>query len=316
MYMTQDSARPRPLAVAPQTELAGLRWVLTDIDDTLTSDGRLPAAAYAALEALDDAGIAVVPVTGRPAGWCDAIARHWPVAGVVGENGALWYALDRGARRMLRWQAQPEAERRLRRARLEALAEAAMAAVPGSAIAADQPFRLFDMAIDFCEDAGPLGLDAAEAIARVFRAGGAEAKVSSIHVNAWIGAWDKRAGIEALFAARFGDFAALAALALTPRELPTVGLDHLHAPLVSIREQATHVVAILLSGETISFRQLIAGAEQKGVVVARFLAVLELYQRGAIFFHQLEPLGELTMRWSAEPWFEENLANLGADYDN
>ncbi|WP_419899321.1 HAD family hydrolase [Roseomonas sp. USHLN139] len=208
--MTQDSARPRPLAVAPQTELAGLRWVLTDIDDTLTSDGRLPAAAYAALEALDDAGIAVVPVTGRPAGWCDAIARHWPVAGVVGENGALWYALDRGARRMLRWQAQPEAERRLRRARLEALAEAAMAAVPGSAIAADQPFRLFDMAIDFCEDAGPLGLDAAEAIARVFRAGGAEAKVSSIHVNAWIGAWDKRAGIEALFAARFGDFAALA----------------------------------------------------------------------------------------------------------
>ncbi len=210
MYMTQDSARPRPLAVAPQTELAGLRWVLTDIDDTLTSDGRLPAAAYAALEALDDAGIAVVPVTGRPAGWCDAIARHWPVAGVVGENGALWYALDRGARRMLRWQAQPEAERRLRRARLEALAEAAMAAVPGSAIAADQPFRLFDMAIDFCEDAGPLGLDAAEAIARVFRAGGAEAKVSSIHVNAWIGAWDKRAGIEALFAARFGDFAALA----------------------------------------------------------------------------------------------------------
>ncbi|WP_235035217.1 HAD family hydrolase [Roseomonas sp. 18066] len=208
--MTQESARPRPLAVAPQAELAGLRWVLTDIDDTLTSDGRLPAAAYAALEALDAAGIAVVPVTGRPAGWCDAIARHWPVAGVVGENGALWYALDRDARRMLRWQAQPEAERRLRRAGLEALAQAALAAVPGAAIAADQPFRLFDMAIDFCEDAGPLGLDAAEAIARVFRAGGAEAKVSSIHVNAWIGAWDKRAGIEAFFAARFGEFAQLA----------------------------------------------------------------------------------------------------------
>ncbi|ONG51760.1 HAD family hydrolase [Pseudoroseomonas deserti] len=210
MYMTQESAWPRPLAAAPQSELAGLRWVLTDIDDTLTSDGRLPAAAYAALEALDAAGIAVVPVTGRPAGWCDAIARHWPVAGVVGENGALWYALDRGARRMLRWQAQPEAERRLRRARLEALAQAAMAAAPGSAIAADQPFRLFDMAIDFCEDAGPLGLEAAEDIARVFRAGGAEAKVSSIHVNAWIGSWDKRAGIEALFAARFGNFADLA----------------------------------------------------------------------------------------------------------
>ncbi|RKK03739.1 HAD-IIB family hydrolase [Pseudoroseomonas wenyumeiae] len=207
MYMTQDSLRPRPLATAPASQLAALRWVLTDIDDTLTLDGRLPAAAYAALEALHDAGIAVVPVTGRPAGWCDAIARHWPVAAVVGENGALWYALDHGARRMLRWQAQPEAERLANQARLHALAAEALRVVPGSAIAADQPFRLFDVAVDFCEDAGPLGLDAAERIAEVFRAGGAEAKVSSIHVNAWIGGWDKRAGIEALFAARFQPFA-------------------------------------------------------------------------------------------------------------
>ena len=142
-----------------------------------------------------------------PPGWCDAIARHWPVAAVVGENGALWYAQDRAARRMLRWQAQPEAERLANQARLHALAAEALRAVPGSAIAADQPFRLFDVAVDFCEDAGPLGLDAAERIAAVFRAGGAEAKVSSIHVNAWIGGWDKLAGIEALFAARFRPFA-------------------------------------------------------------------------------------------------------------
>jgi segregation and condensation protein A len=111
------------------------------------------------------------------------------------------------------------------------------------------------------------------------------------------------------------DFAALATLALTPRELPTVGLDHLHAPLVSIREQAAHVVGMLRSGETLTFRQLIAGAEQKGVVIARFLAVLELYRHAAIAFEQLEPLGELTLRWTAEHWSQENLANLGADYD-
>ncbi|PWC28598.1 HAD family hydrolase [Pseudoroseomonas aestuarii] len=209
MYMTQESAPPRPLSDAPATGLAGLRYVLTDIDDTLTTDGRLPAEAYSALQALDAAGIAVIPVTGRPAGWCDAIARHWPVAAVVGENGALWYALDRQARRMLRWQAQTEAERLANRARLMALADAAMAAVPGAAIAADQPFRLFDVAVDFCEDAGPLDLGAARRIAQVFLDGGAEAKVSSIHVNAWIGGWDKRAGIEALFAARFRPFAAL-----------------------------------------------------------------------------------------------------------
>jgi len=111
------------------------------------------------------------------------------------------------------------------------------------------------------------------------------------------------------------DFAALATLAMTPREVPVVGLDHLHAPLVSIREQAAIVVGMLRHGEPMSFRQLVAGAEQKGVVVARFLAVLELYRRAALAFEQLEPLGELTLRWTAEHWSEENLSNLGADYD-
>jgi segregation and condensation protein A len=112
-----------------------------------------------------------------------------------------------------------------------------------------------------------------------------------------------------------GDFAALAALAFAPRELPTVGLDHLHAPLISIREQAAHVVALLRGGEPMSFRQLIAGADQKGVIIARFLAVLELYRQGSIAYDQLEPLGELTLHWTAEHWNDDSLANLGADYD-
>lgn len=112
------------------------------------------------------------------------------------------------------------------------------------------------------------------------------------------------------------DFAALAALALAPKTVPTVGFDHLHAPLISIREQAAQVVAMLRRGEPMNFRQLIAGVEVKGVVVARFLAVLELYRHAAISFEQLEPLGELTLRWSAESWSDEKLAALGADYDN
>jgi segregation and condensation protein A len=111
------------------------------------------------------------------------------------------------------------------------------------------------------------------------------------------------------------DFAALAMLAFTPREIPVVGLDHLHAPLVSIREQAAHVVAMLRQGGAVSFRQLIAGADQRGVVVARFLAVLELYRHAALTFEQLEPLGELTLTWSAQHWSDESLASLGADYD-
>jgi segregation and condensation protein A len=111
------------------------------------------------------------------------------------------------------------------------------------------------------------------------------------------------------------DFAALALLAFTPREIPVVGLDHLHAPLVSIREQAAMVVALLRGGGPMTFRQLVAGVELKGVVIARFLAILELYRHAAIHFEQLEPLGELTVQWSAANWSEENLANLGADYD-
>ncbi|MBG6053621.1 segregation and condensation protein A [Salinibacterium sp. CAN_S4] len=110
------------------------------------------------------------------------------------------------------------------------------------------------------------------------------------------------------------DFAAIASLAFAPREIPSVGLDHLHAPLISIREQAAYVVAMLRRGETLTFRQLISGADQKGVIIARFLAVLELYRGAFIGFDQLEPLGELHIHWSAEHWTDDSLANLGSDY--
>lgn len=111
------------------------------------------------------------------------------------------------------------------------------------------------------------------------------------------------------------DFAAIATLALTPRELPTLGLDHLHAPLVSIREQAQVLVRRLRSGSPASFRELVADADTPGVIVARFLAVLELYRRAAVLLHQELPLGELTVQWSAADWNDEELATLGNDYD-
>jgi len=111
------------------------------------------------------------------------------------------------------------------------------------------------------------------------------------------------------------DFAALAVLAFAPKEIPTVGLDHLHAPLVSIREQAAVVVRMLRDAGTLTFRQLIAGIGEPGIVVARFLSVLELYRHAALSFDQDEPLGELILQWTAVRWTDENLAALGADYD-
>ena len=111
------------------------------------------------------------------------------------------------------------------------------------------------------------------------------------------------------------DFAALAMLAFAPKEIPTVGLDHLHAPLVSIREQAAVVVTMLRSAGSLTFRDLVTGVTGRGVVIARFLSVLELYRHAALSFEQVEPLGDLTLTWTAERWSEENLAALGADYD-
>lgn len=180
-----------PLSAFPPVVAGQLVAVLTDIDDTLTEDGRLPASAYAALERLAAAGLAVVPITGRPAGWCDMIARFWPVHGVVGENGAFYFRHDPATRRMIRLFDQPEAERRQNRARLDALATRILAEVPGAAISADQLYREVDLAIDFREDVAPLPPAAVDRIVALFEAEGAVAKVSSIHVNGWFGRHDK-----------------------------------------------------------------------------------------------------------------------------
>src|SRR5690606_37046026 len=183
--------RLRPLADFPRTAAAAVHTVFADIDDTLSTDGRLTAQAYGALEALRDAGPRLIPVTGRPAGWCDHIARMWPVDGVVGENGAFWFRYDHDARRMTRWFAKDAARRAADRVRLAELAQTILAAVPGCEVASDQLYREADLAIDFCEDVAPLDEAAVARIVELFEAAGATAKVSSIHVNGWFGDWDK-----------------------------------------------------------------------------------------------------------------------------
>jgi HAD superfamily hydrolase (TIGR01484 family) len=179
----------------------GVRAVLVDIDDTLTTEGKLTAQAYAALERLHSAGKLVVPVTGRPAGWCDHIARMWPVDAVVGENGAFYFFFAHG--RLQRRYADPPEARRDKRLRLEGLAETILRSVPGCALAADQAYRETDLAIDYCEDVPALPLEAAERIAELMRAAGLTARISSIHVNGWFGEYDKLAMTRRLFAERF-----------------------------------------------------------------------------------------------------------------
>jgi hypothetical protein len=194
----------RRLVEFPRDARRAVRHVLTDIDDTLTDRGRLGAKAYGALEALSAAGMTVVVVTGRPAGWCDMIARQWPVSAVVGENGACYMRYDAARGRMERRFWRDEAARAADRARLKTLGRRILREVPGTALASDQPYREADLAIDYCEDVPPLGPEAVERILALFRAAGATAKASSIHVNGWFGDYDKLAMTKRLFAEVFG----------------------------------------------------------------------------------------------------------------
>ena len=192
-----------PIEDFPRLDKSAIRFVLTDIDDTLTVNGRLPAAVFVAMEALQTAGIRVLPITGRPAGWCDHIARMWPVDGLVGENGAFYFRYDNDEKKMIRRYWKPEKERAADKRRLDAIRRRVLATVPGCAVAADQAYRAADLAIDFCEDVPALSMDAAETIKDIFEATGATAKISSIHVNGWFGDYDKLAMARLLFEEAF-----------------------------------------------------------------------------------------------------------------
>jgi len=194
---------PVPLSTMPDVVRRGVRFVLADIDDTVSTHGRITARAYAAMERLQAEGKCVIPITGRPAGWCDHIARMWPVDAVVGENGAFYMRYDRASRKLVRRFMVDEATRAAQRAQLAVLAQTILREVPGAAIASDQPYRETDLAVDFCEDVPPLSRAAVDRIVAAMQAAGLTAKVSSIHVNGWFGAYDKLTTTRMLLAEAF-----------------------------------------------------------------------------------------------------------------
>jgi len=178
-----------------------INLVFTDIDDTLTSEGRLGSLAYNKLWQLQESGVHVVPVTGRPAGWCEMIARMWPVNGVIGENGAFYFQYKN--KKMKRVFAISDEERRSHQIKLKAIEAKILHNVTGSALASDQFCRLFDLAIDFCEDVKPLPKESVQTIVSIFKKHGATAKISSIHVNGWFGDYDKKTMCEIFYRDQF-----------------------------------------------------------------------------------------------------------------
>lgn len=197
------AAAPRPLAAFPRERLAGVRVVLTDVDGTLTTGGRMTATALAALERLHETGLLVIAVTGGPAGWCDHMARAWPIDAAVGESGAFWFRRLPGGGLERRF-AVAETELPRLRERRDRLGEQVLAEVPGSALAVDQRYRELDLAVDWCENVPALPADSVAHIERLMQRAGARTAVSSIHVNAWFGAYDKLATSRRLLAECFG----------------------------------------------------------------------------------------------------------------
>ncbi|WP_291843202.1 HAD-IIB family hydrolase [Maricaulis sp.] len=225
--------------------LAGVKAFLFDLDGTVTHDGRVPAASLAAMERLQAAGILTLAVTGRPAGWCDLIARWWPVDAVIGENGAFCFA-RRGDGRIARdWFCETSDEARTR---LGELAESTLELADNLAPAADNAWRICDIAVDFAEDVTGPTLDDAERVRARFAAAGAVAKTSSIHVNAWFGDHDKKTTATRVLADRFSipeadQPASVAYIGDAPNDEPMFAAFPLSFGVAGVRRFLPHMTA-------------------------------------------------------------------------
>lgn len=191
---------PDSLLSANQASLASITWLLTDVDDTLTWQGQLPAQTLNALKLLRDVGVKVVGVTGACAGWCDQMAKLWPLDGVIGENGAFW--MRRSESGFITHTLTPLDEmKRQQRALIERIAER-LRDYPDVTFASDQAFRYCDVAVNTGQERTPLSTALCEQLLADIRAIEVDGQVvnatqSSIHINAWLGQHTKRTSSEA-----------------------------------------------------------------------------------------------------------------------
>lgn len=182
---------PKPIADLPTKVVTEIEYVFTDIDDTITDGGKLLPETFTAIAALQNAGYKVIPVTGRPAGWCDLIVRQWPVDAIVGENGAFYMWWDKASKKLSTYHVLDQNERIVYAQRLLQIKELLIKEYPKIVFASDQFSRLYDLAIDVKEDVQPYSAKDIETLLQFLAAYELTAKLSSIHVNLWLGHWDK-----------------------------------------------------------------------------------------------------------------------------
>lgn len=165
----------------PLSELRGpVRALFSDVDGTMTSGDRIEASTYEALERLGDAGVPVIMVTGRPAGFAHAFMKMTPVLAMVSENGGVTFV--REGRKLNKIYGVPQASLPEWRRRMNDAAVEVMTAVPGARLSTDSKYREVDLAIDWNEEA-KLSKDDAEVAVRMLTKAGFLAVRSSVHVN-------------------------------------------------------------------------------------------------------------------------------------
>ena len=178
-----------PLQRIPSEKAQKITSLLFDLDGTFVTGNNLSSEAFLALERIREKGIKAIAVTGRPAGWCDLIARWWPVDSVVGENGAFSYSKRND--KMHRMSFHNLDEQPKYRDRLNSLFQDLLLEFPDIKLASDQQFRLWDLAIDIAEES-QISMDKSIQIAEYCRKKGAMAEISNIHVNVWFGEYNKQ----------------------------------------------------------------------------------------------------------------------------
>ncbi|HEU4614279.1 MAG TPA: HAD-IIB family hydrolase [Kofleriaceae bacterium] len=166
---------------SPLSELRGpVRALFSDVDGTMTTGDRIEASTYEALERLGNAGIPVIMVTGRPAGFGHAFMKMTPVVACVAENGGVTFV--REGRKLVKSYGVPAASLPEWRRRMNDIAVDVMSKVPGARLSSDSKYREVDLAIDWNEEQS-LSREEAETCVRLIQKAGFAAVRSSVHVN-------------------------------------------------------------------------------------------------------------------------------------
>ncbi|KAA9000706.1 HAD-IIB family hydrolase [Affinibrenneria salicis] len=174
-----------PLSLASNKVFSSVKYVLTDMDETLTLRGRLAAKTYDSLERLQSAGIIVIPVTGAPAGWCDQMVRMWPVDGVIGENGGFFFQRSDHGHSVNRYFCHTDTRHSILE-KLQCIAAAIKEKYTWAIISEDQPFRLTSLAFSLPEKTEQI-----ESLLSSLKDAGLKATVNNLWVLGWFGDYDK-----------------------------------------------------------------------------------------------------------------------------